>query len=284
MKKNKKNRHPRRRKIFLISFIIVMILCVAETVRSNTYIDVEKITCRSSEIPDSFEGVKIVQISDYHNQGKHYADRLIKKIVNEDPDYIFITGDIIDRIRPDIDKTDYFLKGISEIAPCYMVWGNHELKITEEIKSSLIKSIQDNGIEILENEFVYLSRGNGKIMLTGMDDTMYKSVTDTYPDEDVFSIWLHHFPEDMETISYISSSSNSKANLIFSGHAHGGLIRFPITDGLYSPGQGLLPEYTSGYYEYNGTQMIVSRGLGNSGYSLRFMDPFHLVVCTLEKE
>ena len=49
-------------------------------------------------------------------------------------------------------------------------------------------------------------------------------------------------------------------------------------------GQGFLPEYTSGLYEYNGTSMIVSRGLGNSASTLRLFDPFHLVVCTLEKE
>lgn len=282
--KNKRTRHPRLRKVFLISFIIVILLCVIETIRSNTYIDVENITFRNSDIPDSFDGVKIVQISDYHNQGEHYADRLIKKISEQKPDYIFITGDIIDSSRTNIDKADYLFKGISEIAPCYMVWGNHEPRITDEKIASLIKSIEDNGIDILENEFEYITRGNDKIMLTGMNGAMYKAVTDIYPDEDVFSIWLHHFPEDIKVITDISSCSHVKADLIFSGHAHGGLIRFPFKNGLYAPGQGMLPEYTSGEYEYNGTHMIVSRGLGNSGYSLRFMDPFHLVVCTLENE
>ena len=101
--------------------------------------------------------------------------------------------------------------------------------------------------------------------------------------EDV-TIWLHHFPEDFEKIADGTKSAGYQTDLMFSGHAHGGLIGLPFTGGLFAPGQGFFPEYTSGIYTYNGSSMIVSRGLGNSSVTLRLFDPFHLVVCELERK
>lgn len=68
----------------------------------------------------------------------------------------------------------------------------------------------------------------------------------------------------------------------FTGHAHGGLIRLPLVNGLYAPGQGLFPKYTDGTYNVNDTTLVVSRGVGNSGWTQRFSDPFELVLFTLE--
>ena len=69
----------------------------------------------------------------------------------------------------------------------------------------------------------------------------------------------------------------------FTGHAHGGLIRLPLVNGLYAPGQGLFPKYTDGTYSVNDTTLVVSRGVGNSGWTQRFSDPFELVLFTIEK-
>ena len=74
------------------------------------------------------------------------------------------------------------------------------------------------------------------------------------------------------------------ADLVISGHSHGGMIRLPFTDGLISVERTLFPSYTAGFYEANDRDVFVSRGLGNSGRSFRLFNRPQLVVLTLEKE
>ena len=69
---------------------------------------------------------------------------------------------------------------------------------------------------------------------------------------------------------------------MLSGHAHGGQIRLPGIGGLYAPGQGFFPRYTSGNYMVGDTEMIVSRGIGNSAFPLRVNDRPEVVIVTLK--
>ena len=69
--------------------------------------------------------------------------------------------------------------------------------------------------------------------------------------------------------------------LVLCGHAHGGQVRLPFVGGLYAPEQGVLPKYTAGMHQDGNTRMIVSRGLGNSGFPLRFGNRPEIVAITL---
>lgn len=285
-KSRQKKPLTKRRRIFLIVLSVLALLVTAEFVRSNSVIDVERLEYKSEQIPDGFEGARIVHVSDYHNHGGAYEDRLVGKIKEQDPDYIFITGDSADAERTDVDKTNSFLKKLSKISDCFIVWGNHEYAISNDDRESIARCCEENGITVLENEYTVIERNGDKMLVVGTVDTVseeYDEMLKELPDNIDFTVWLHHYPEDMKYIANTSSQSGNNADLLFTGHAHGGLIRFPFINGLYAPGQGLFPEYTSGRYSYGDTEMIVSRGMGNSGYSKRFFDPFHLVVCTLEK-
>jgi hypothetical protein len=271
------------KKILLVFLIIFVILIIAEFIRSNTYIQTEKFIFSSEDIPESFNGTTIVHISDYHYHGGQYDERLIDEISKNNPDYIFLTGDITDSICTDIDKSCAFLEMVSEIAPCYLVWGNHDYNIDERELDKVRECAVNNRITVLENDFAYIEKENDKILVVGTISVDTEEMMKNYPSDEKCVLWLHHYPEDFKYISMTSESAGSKADLIFCGHAHGGLIRFPFINGIYAPGQGFFPEYTSGRYEYNGSEMLVSRGVGNSGYTRRFADPFHLVVCTLER-
>lgn len=267
-----------------IVLLIIILLVAAEFIRSNTYIQTENFVFESSKLPESFDGTKIVQISDYHNHGGSYDKRLLDEISAQNPDYIFLTGDIADSICTDIEKAENFLEKISEIAKCYLVWGNHDYDIERQSLDDMRKCASENNITVLENQFEYITKNNEKILITGtVNQNFDYEMMEDYPESDEFSVWLHHYPEDFEFISDISEEKGCKADLIFTGHAHGGLIRLPFIKGLFAPGQGFFPEYTSGEYSYNGSEMIVSRGVGNSGFTRRFLDPFHLVVCELKK-
>ena len=278
-------KHTRRRRVLIvIGFLLLLI--VGELLRSNLYIQVEEFEYMNNELPKAFNGVKIVQISDYHNHGGSYDDRLIDNIKEQSPDYIFLTGDIADSIKTDIDAANAFLEKVSKIADCYLVWGNHDFDLSKGDLDKMRSCCKKNKITVLENDYATIERGGSKILIAGTDTSpdsgRAAELFRRLPPNQKFVIWLHHYPEDFEEIIKQSAAKSSQADLVFCGHAHGGLIRLPFVGGIYAPGQGLFPKYTAGRYNSGNSAMIVSRGVGNSGYTLRFLDSFHLVVCTLK--
>lgn len=266
-------------KIILIILIFLTFTLTPAVIYSNYHIQVENITFKSSDIPKAFNGIRIAHLSDYHNHGGKYDDRLVKSVADSDPDYIFITGDVADRFLTNIDKADNFLKKMSDIAPCYLVWGNHEMGLESQELNELKTFAENCGINILDDDTTRIYKDSEYISVTGNYDFNEEEIK---YGNDEFNIWLHHFPNDFEMIADSTKRSGNQMDLMFSGHAHGGLIRLPFIKGLYAPDQGLFPKYTSGIYEYNGSSMIVSRGVGNVLNTLRLFNPFHVVICTLE--
>ena len=82
-----------------------------------------------------------------------------------------------------------------------------------------------------------------------------------------FKLVMTHFPEQIEEFSHYD------IDLVLAGHAHGGQFRLPIIGAVYAPGQGFFPKWTKGLYNENGRRLIVSPGLGNSGFPLRLGNP-----------
>jgi predicted MPP superfamily phosphohydrolase len=94
-------------------------------------------------------------------------------------------------------------------------------------------------------------------------------------------ILLAHEPQ---MIDGYSQPTHPGVDLVFAGHAHGGQIRLPFTDGLFAPGQGILPKLTSGVHVLDNTTMIISRGLGNSTFPLRLFNRPEVVVTELKRK
>lgn len=275
----------RRRRLIIILVFIVLFIAV-ELFLSNYMLDVDKFTYMSSQVPKDFDGVKIVQISDYHNHGGGLDDRLIEAVKEAEPDYIFMTGDMVDMIRTDLSKTKNFLEKVAPLGECYLVLGNHEMGISVAEREELESFCADKGIRVLNNEYAVIERGSSRMLLVGTnnspDSATVQGMFGTFPKGEKFVVWLHHYPEDFKELVNISEQKGSPCDLMFSGHAHGGLVGLPFVGGLYAPGQGFFPEYTDGMYEEGASVMYVSRGVGNSGYTKRFFDSFHLVVCTMK--
>lgn len=99
-------------------------------------------------------------------------------------------------------------------------------------------------------------------------------LTDT---ENMFAILLSHRPEPFE------ASVKSGIDLVFSGHAHGGQFRLPFVGGLIAPDQGLFPKYDAGKYVENNTNMVISRGIGNSIIPIRFNNRLEVILVDLKK-
>ncbi len=274
----------RRLKIILsISFIIF----ISYMVWGNATMTTSYYQIIDSNIPTEFSNFKIIQISDFHNIKTKKS--LIKKIKNEEPNVIFITGDLIDSYNTNIDKAIVLIESLKDIAPIYYVTGNHESRKEEYLE--LKRKLQELEVIVLNDEITQLRHNEAIIELVGINDPNidindYKDdktkVNDVLKalnlDSDSYKILLSHRPELFDVYS------NYNIDLVFSGHAHGGQFVFPLIGGIYAPNQGLFPKYTNGLYEKNNTSMIVSRGLGNSIIPIRFNNRAELVVVTLNKE
>lgn len=262
-------------KKFLIFIIAVIILLYI----SNNWIQTTKITVESDRVPASFDGVKILQISDLHDAtfGDN-QERLVKKVKNTDPDLIFITGDLIDSNRYNLDQSLELVRNIVDIAPIYYVTGNHEIATNdiENIKNSL----SDLGVNVLSNEQQIIEYNGEDIRIIGIEDPLngilVKEALSQFEDSDLFTLVLSHRPETFQ--DYV----DYEMDIVFSGHAHGGQFRLPGLGGLVAPGQGLFPSYTAGMYTEKTTHMIVSRGLGNSVIPVRVFNSPEIVLVTLK--
>lgn len=253
----------------------------------NKSIVVTDYTISNKIIPNNFADFRIVQVSDLHNAtfGKN-NNKLIDKIKNENPDIIVITGDMVDSRRTDFDIALEFIKQVTNIAPVYYVIGNHETRVYDDYLA-LENQMIELGVHVLRNQSEYIEKNNESIQIIGVDDPdMYTNTNEPYEilnnqliklnDPDKFTILLSHRPElfDMYT--------ETNMNLVFSGHAHGGQVRLPFVGGLIAPHQGLLPEYDAGLFTNGETNLIVSRGLGNSLFPFRINNRPELIVATLQ--
>ena len=283
-----RRRKPGRRLRRLLVLLLLAAFWAVFFQWSNHSLQVERFTYTSPRLPAGFDGCIVVQISDLHGAlfGEDNCD-LIEQVRAAHPDYIFLTGDLLDRFRETPQSYAVALcQALAEIAPAYFVTGNHEWALPDI--RGLKQKIAETGTTVLTNQFVTLERNGDAIVLAGIDDPNGFADQKT-PEElaqevkaawgDGFWILLAHrnnyFPDQYSLLG---------ADLVISGHGHGGLVRLPFTDGLVSVERTLFPSYTAGFYSENGADLFVSRGLGNSGRTFRLFNRPQMVVLTLEKE
>ena len=107
---------------------------------------------------------------------------------------------------------------------------------------------------------------------------MDTKLEELHTEDDVFTILLSHRPELFDIYA------DHGMDLILSGHAHGGQFRLPFIGGLVAPNQGLFPEYDAGIYTEGNTNMLVSRGVGNSILPFRINNRPEVILIELQAE
>ena len=264
---------PHKKILILILIIIILIpFCLYQ----NKHLVITTYTYESEKLGAELDGYRIVQISDLHNAtfGKGNK-KLLKTIRSCSPDIIVITGDLVDSNHTNVERAVAFVNEAVKIAPVYYVTGNHEYWLDPSENEQMMQGILAAGACDLDDEAVRIEKGDSSFMLAGLDDQhlsdeTLKNLLQEQKNE--LSIVLAHEPQ------YLQNYANAGADLVLTGHAHGGQIRLPFVGGIVAPDQGFLPEYTSGKYNSTDTEMIVSRGLGNSIIPVRLFN-YPEVVC-----
>lgn len=264
----------------------------SHTIWGNSALMVSMVNISSDRIASAFSNFRIAQVSDLHNAefGESNTE-LIELLSEHEPDIIVITGDLIDAGHTDIEIAFDFIKQAVQIAPVYFVTGNHEANFShyDQFKTGL----EASGVTVLEDEAIQLVHNNEMITLIGLSDSDFTIKGDMFneapamvntklnsliDDENSYTILLSHRPELFET--YVCCG----VDLVLCGHAHGGQFRLPFIGGLVAPNQGLFPKYDSGLYTDGRTNMVVSRGLGNSIIPFRFNNRPEVVLVELNTE
>lgn len=281
-----------KKKIAVMCIVVTSAVLAIWTAWGNTALMVDAVTISSSRIPATFSGFRIAQVSDLHNAefGKNNAE-LLKLLSESRPDIIVITGDLIDAQHTDVWIALCFAQESVRIAPTYYVTGNHEAVSPQY--DILKAGLEAAGVIVLEDEAVYLERGGETIALIGLADPDFTVKGDMFgevpamvstklgnliDDESGCTVLLSHRPELFET--YVDCG----VDLVLSGHAHGGQFRLPFIGGLVAPNQGLFPKYDAGLYTNGSTNMVVSRGIGNSIIPFRFNNRPEIVLVELKAE
>lgn len=274
IKENNEITNKSKSKLNALKILIVIAVIALLTVfvyYNNTHLVITEYDYTNVKLPESIDGYCIVQISDLHNAkfGKD-NDKLLEKIRICSPDIIVITGDMVDCSgHTNIPIALSFASAATDICPVYYITGNHEYYLSEEQRNTFLSGLMASGVIILNSESIELVEG---VRLIGLDDNdLFHDFSNLVATEE-FNIVLAHEPQR------IKNYASSNADLVFSGHAHGGQIRLPIIGGLAAPDQGFNPEYSEGLIHYNNTDMIISRGLGNSAFPFRIFN-YPEIVC-----
>lgn len=226
----------------------------------------------------------IAHLSDLHE--KRFGDgneHLFNKIKEVHPDAIALTGDMVAHEKQkdiDAEYTREVARGIADIAPSFFVTGNHERHFEGRIE----RIMEENGVTVLHGgDLVKLKKGDSTLNISGMDDITFDNADLLSALKifeglgDGFNLFLAHRPE------YYREYLNKNIDLILCGHTHAGQIRFPVVGTFAMNGQGFMPKYVEGEFTDGITTMIISRGLGASGYpTIRINNPPELVAVTIE--
>lgn len=255
----------------------------------NNSLEVTEYPFVSRKLSRESRGYRIVQLSDLH--GKLFGDSqqiLAGKVEDLRPNLIVFTGDLIDSSRGGEEAGLLLMERLTAIAPVYYVSGNHEWRAGKF--ELLANRLAEAGVHVLRNERRIVKAGQSDIHLLGIDDPMRMKLPreeKRIVDEDIralvadidvtndFTVLLSHRPDMLDIYA------RHGIDLTFSGHAHGGQFRLPLIDGLYAPQQGLFPRYTAGRHRRGSSELIINRGLGNSGFPQRLFNRPEIVMMEL---
>lgn len=232
-------------------------------------VEVSRITCTHSPLA----GRRGVQISDLHldrYQPRH--DSLISAIADLHPDWIFVTGDLVN-VSDGLPHLFRFLAALREVAPVYMILGNHDHYSGVPIDDFTARADRDK-IVLLLNQATFIPVPGGELAIVGVDDpSLHRADIRCLPPSAAgrFTLLLAHAPNILDQLT-----DRHHTDLILCGHSHGGQWKLPGVPPFWLPPgcNGRL----SGFHHREPHRLYVNRGLGWSLVPIRWQCPPEILV------
>lgn len=288
--------------VLIILEIILALLLGAVFIISkieNRRLTISQYDISSEKIPEEFYGCRILVLADLHDAVfGNENERLLQLIEEQKPDYILLAGDmLIGQKGYSSDAAAALIRRLSERYPVYYGLGNHEERVKQEpdVYGNIWQEYQaklPDKVLLLENQRAVIRRGQAELNIYGLElgDDYYKrfhrkelSVSALNErlgraDSEAFNILIAHTPE------YFTAYAAWGADIVLSGHLHGGMMRIPGLGGVISPRVRIFPKYDRGRYEEGSSTMLLSGGLGNHTLKIRINNPPEVVVVNLQKK
>ena len=272
--------------VFLICFCALFLLFLSYCMIVSNILTVSEIAVESERLPASFDGYRIVLLTDLHDKNFGRDNRrLIERVKTLSPDVILFGGDMHETL--DDRAFCRLIEALSGIAPVYSSEGNHDAYYhLRSDYAGYCKKTEASGMRNLNGRVFLESAAGEKIALTGISYHAYTKDCLSF-DEDFFNLLLLHNPFCFDELS-------QKPDLMLSGHVHGGFVRLPLIGGVFAPGAGVsflkrvsreffFPKYTKGVYGDETGRLVVSQGLGlTARFPVRVIPP-EIICVTLHR-
>lgn len=248
-------------------------------------ISIEQHAIRLERLPETFRGLRIVQLSDIHF-GEYTEGFFLKSVIEQvnqlAPDVLVVTGDFVSYGPAGRRVGLHFARECAEhlrALECpqrYAVLGNHDCIVGGPAVRDLVNA---SGLPVLENQAVPLERDGKRLWIAGVTDPLVEgarwdlAVPKASQKEDEPVILMVHEPD------YLEVAARYNVDLMLSGHTHGGQVRIPLLPPMMLPTMGKM--YIEGLFRAANTQLYVNRGIGAVGLPLRFRCPPEITVLTL---
>jgi predicted MPP superfamily phosphohydrolase len=262
----------KKKMLFKASFLImiVTILLVVDSYLQAYYPRIVLNEIKVDDLPKSVEDLKIVFLSDVH-YGPDRDEKWLKMIVNminaQDPDLVLLGGDYVEYHASYVNPVMQELANIDAPLGVYAVMGNHDYFRGADL---MPQAMERNGIHLIDNKSIWIQLGESGFWIGGVADPVYGepdylAASKEVMEEDFF-ILLSHTPD------LIPQLADTKPDVVFSGHTHGGQITLfgkwvPYVPSIYGT------KYLSGLFDVRGMKLLVSNGAGTFSKPFRWFAP-----------
>lgn len=274
--------------ILLSAFALVIAVVVGYFFITSKNLTINKYSLNESVI----SSIRILQLSDLHSaEFGDNNEELIDLVKKQSPDLIVMSGDMINRDEENLDIITDLISSLSDVAPIYYGYGNHEVDWIESFGFDLEDKLTQAGSVVLNNSYRDVSVNDSELRIGGymgyyrqpgmltQDEEQKKIELDfanDFENTDRLKILINHIPTQWVDWDYINEYP---VDIVFSGHYHGGAIRIPIIDqGLYAPYVGWFPPYTKGMFTGSQATCVLSTGLGSEHNIPRLNNPPEIVI------